>query len=68
MAILSGILFIILILLFGALLVAYMGASFYGIYLSFKKKWYIGAVSLLVPGFPLIVGLYKLITKKDLLK
>ena len=56
------------VLLFVALVIAYVAVNFYGIYLSFKKKWYIGAVALLVPGFSLVVGLYKAITKKDLLK
>lgn len=40
----------------------------YGIYTSFSKKWYIGAVAMFVPGFALIVGTAKLIFKKDLLK
>lgn len=64
----SGLLFIVLILLLVSLFVAYAGTAIYGVYLSFKKKWYIGVASLIVPGFALVVGVYKLITKKDLLK
>lgn len=57
--------FILLCVLLGLLPIA---VSSYGTYLSFKNKWYIGAASLLIPGFALIVGSYKLITKKDLLR
>lgn len=42
--------------------------SLYGVYLSFSKKWYIGAVSLFVHPFAFIVGAAKLFFKKDLLK
>lgn len=38
----------------------------YGMYLSFKKKWYIGLASVLVPGFALVVGAMKFFMKKDL--
>ena len=38
----------------------------YGIYVSFLKKWYLGAAALLIPGFALVVGLFK-IFKKDIL-
>lgn len=51
-----------------SLLGLYVASGLYGIYLSFKKKWYIGAISLIVPGFSLVVGIAKLIFKKDLLK
>jgi len=39
----------------------------YGIYICFLKKWYLGAVALLVPGFALVIGAAKLFFKKDLL-
>ena len=38
----------------------------YGAYISFKAKWYLGAVALLVPGFAFVVGTFKLF-KKDIL-
>lgn len=38
----------------------------YGMYIAFTKKWYLGAVALIVPGFALVVGLFKLF-KKDIL-
>lgn len=62
---LTFLLFIILVLIFG------IGVSFlrfYGIYLSFKKKWYFGVISLIVPCFAEVVALFKLIGKKDILK
>lgn len=53
-------------------ILAVWGASFllqlYGAYEAFKKKWYLGAVALLIPGFALVVGAAKLFFKKDLLK
>ena len=39
-----------------------------GIYQSFKKAWYLGITALLVPGFATVLGLAKLLFKKDLLK
>jgi hypothetical protein len=39
----------------------------YGVYLSFNKKWYLGAVALLVPGFALVIGAAKFLFRKDLL-
>lgn len=55
----------LLALLFFALMAC---TQFYGAYLSFKKKWYMGAVALFVPGFALIVGAAKFLFKKDLLE
>jgi len=40
----------------------------YGVYLGFKKKWYIGAVSLLLPGFAPVVGAAKFLFNKNILK
>lgn len=39
----------------------------YGMYLCFKKKWYVGAASLFIPGLALVIGGFKLFFKKDLL-
>ena len=50
------------------LLVVSLIISLYGIYICFKAKWYIGAASLLLPGFAFTVGFLKLIFKVDLLK
>ena len=59
------------IFFFLSLFVAWMGFMFvqlYGTYLAFKKKWYMGVVALLVPGFSLVVGAAKLLFKKDILQ
>ena len=39
----------------------------YGIYICFVKKWYMGAVALIVPGFALVVGAFKFFGKRDIL-
>lgn len=39
----------------------------YGMYTCFLKKWYLGAVALLVPGFALVIGGAKFFFNKDLL-
>lgn len=58
----------LLIILFVILAhVGVIGITVYGIYLSFKKKWYFGVIGLAIPVFGFIVGLGKLF-KKDLLK
>lgn len=51
-----------------ATLVGLFCLNLYGYYLCFAKKWYIGAVALFIPGFALIIGIAKLVFKKDLLK
>jgi hypothetical protein len=50
-----------------ALWFAGVALEIYGIYLCFLKKWYLGAVGLIVPGFALVIGAAKLFFKKDLL-
>ena len=40
----------------------------HGIVLSFKKKWYLGVVSLVIPWFAVIVSAAKLFFKRDILK
>lgn len=58
-----------LVLLLGAgIALACALISLYGVYLSFSKKWYIGAVALFIHPFAFIVGAAKLFFKKDLLK
>lgn len=54
-------------LLMLALWLATTGCIFYGVYLAFKKHIALGVVSILVPGFPLVLGAAKLLFKKDLL-
>jgi hypothetical protein len=58
-----------LLLIFGAvgLGLGLFALRIYGIYLSFKKAWYIGAASLFVPFFADVVGIAKFFFKKDLL-
>ena len=46
---------------------ALLGVTVYGIYLSFLKHWGLGLISILVPGFALVVGGAKLLLKKELL-
>lgn len=50
-----------------ALQVAMFGITAYGVYLSCLKHWGLGVVSILVPGFALVIGGAKLIFKKELL-
>jgi hypothetical protein len=45
---------------------ASLSIQIYGMYTCFVKKWYLGAVALLVPGFAFVVGLFKLF-KRDIL-
>lgn len=59
-----GLLFVFVGLVLQLVLV---GATVYGIYLSFLKHWGLGIAALLVPGFGLVVGAAKLLLKKDLL-
>lgn len=40
----------------------------YGIVHCFKKKWYLGAAALLIPGFAWVIAIAKLVFKKDLLE
>jgi hypothetical protein len=40
----------------------------YGVYVCFKKKWYMGLAAVVVPMFALFVGAAKFIFKSDLLK
>jgi hypothetical protein len=44
-----------------------LALEIYGMYICFCKKWYLGAVALLVPGFALVIGAAKVFFKKDLL-
>ena len=44
------------------------GLHVHGIVLSFKKKWYLGVVSLVIPWFAVIVSAAKLFFKRDILK
>lgn len=39
----------------------------YGIYLGFKKAWYVGAIAIVIPLFALVVGTSKAVFDKDLL-
>ncbi len=39
----------------------------YGVLVSFSKKWYFGLLSLLIPGFAMVVGGAKVLGK-DILK
>jgi hypothetical protein len=59
---------IIGIILLSGLLLFLLYVRLYGIYLSFKKKWYIGTAALVVPFFADVVGIAKILFKKDLLK
>lgn len=40
---------------------------FYGIILCFRKKWYIGLASIVVPLFATVIGGTKLLFKRDIL-
>lgn len=51
----------------GAMFVGSIGLTIYGIVLSFEKKWYIGAVALVIPLFAQVVAIAK-ICGKDILK
>lgn len=42
--------------------------NIYGTIISFKKGFWKGIASLVVPGFATVVGLYKLVTGKDLIQ
>ena len=55
----AGILITFLILLFVC--------HFYGIILCFRRKWYIGLASIVVPLFATIIGGARLFFKRDLL-
>lgn len=57
---------VFLLSLFMAYLIV-VALQIYGIYLSFRKKWYIGVAALAVPGFGLVVGTLKFFFKKDIL-
>jgi hypothetical protein len=39
----------------------------YGLYLCFRKKWYLGLAGLVIPSFATIIGAADLFFKKDLL-
>lgn len=58
---------VLMLLLLGLATVGVIALEIYGIYLSFKKKWYIGLASILFPSMALVVALAKL-CKKDILK
>lgn len=58
----------ILLLCLAIATMGYLALQIYGAYICFKKKWYMGAVSLFVPGFALVIGAFKFFFKKDLLK
>jgi lysylphosphatidylglycerol synthetase-like protein (DUF2156 family) len=51
-----------------AYIVASLALHVYGIVLSFRKAWYIGLISILVPFFALIVGAAKLFFRTDILE
>lgn len=63
----AQILLIIAILSVIAVCLSLFALKIYGVILSFKKKWYIGAVAIIVPGFAEVIAIAKLL-KKDLLK
>lgn len=44
-----------------------IAAKIHGVVLSFKKKWYIGVLALVVPLFAEIVSVVKVVLDKDLL-
>lgn len=50
-----------------ALWLGLTAVNIYGIYLCFKKKWYVGVAGLLVPWFAFVIGTAKYFFKKDLL-
>lgn len=58
---------VLLLLVFVGVLGFLSFLNIYGIIASFKAKWYIGLVSLLVPAFAFVVGTAKFVFKKDLL-
>lgn len=58
---------LLMFLLAIATMVGLLALKLYGIYLCFSKKWYLGAVALVVPLFAEVIGAAKLFFKKDLL-
>jgi hypothetical protein len=58
------------LLFFGALallVLGYIALTVYGAILAFRKKWYIGLATLVVPFFATVLGISKFFFKKDLL-
>lgn len=59
---------LIMILLTVILSLILIGITLYGVVISFQSKWYFGVLSLLVPGMATFIGLYKLLTKENVLQ
>jgi len=51
-----------------AFCLALFALKIYGAVVAFKKKWYFGLMALVVPFFGEIVGVAKLVFKKDILE
>lgn len=56
------------IILLSILALGLLSLKLYGIYLSFKKRWYYGIASIFVPFLADAVSVTKLVFKKDLYK